>query len=78
MLVLERAAEAESGGNSRFTAGAFRCVYDGVEDLKALDEEIVRNSIRYRWLEIRRELHRNLDAAGVLATTQSHSAQTLT
>ena len=22
------------GGNSRFTAGAFRCVYDGVEDLR--------------------------------------------
>ena len=32
----ERAPEAESGGNSRFTAGAFRCVYDGVEDLKRL------------------------------------------
>ena len=34
-----------SGGNSRFTAGAFRCVYDGVEDLRALmpdlsDEEV--------------------------------------
>jgi tricarballylate dehydrogenase len=36
VLVLERAPEALSGGNSRFTAGAFRCVYDGVEDLKAL------------------------------------------
>ena len=34
--VLERAPEGESGGNSRFTAGAFRCVYDGVEDLRAL------------------------------------------
>src|SRR3989337_2711728 len=45
VLVLERASEDESGGNSRFPAGAFRCVYDGVEDLKALmpdltDEEI--------------------------------------
>jgi tricarballylate dehydrogenase len=36
VVVLERAPEAESGGNSRFTAGAFRCVYDGVEDLRAL------------------------------------------
>ncbi len=36
VLVLERAPEAEAGGNSRFTAGAFRCVYDGVEDLRAL------------------------------------------
>jgi tricarballylate dehydrogenase len=34
--VLERAPEPESGGNSRFTAGAFRCVYDGVDDLRAL------------------------------------------
>jgi tricarballylate dehydrogenase len=36
VLVLERAPEAEAGGNSRFTAGAFRCVYDGVDDLRAL------------------------------------------
>src|ERR1700733_13445720 len=36
VLVLERAPEAESGGNSRFTAGAFRCVYDGGDDLRAL------------------------------------------
>jgi len=36
VTVLERAPEAEAGGNSRFTAGAFRCVYDGVEDLRAL------------------------------------------
>jgi tricarballylate dehydrogenase len=26
VLVLERAPENEAGGNSRFTAGAFRCV----------------------------------------------------
>ena len=35
VLVLERAPEEESGGKSRFTAGAFRCVYDGVDDLRA-------------------------------------------
>src|SRR5260221_5766916 len=45
VLILERAPEVESGGNSRFTAGAFRCVYDGVEDLRTLmpdltDEEV--------------------------------------
>jgi tricarballylate dehydrogenase len=45
VLVLERAPEAEGGGNSRFTAGAIRCVYDGVDDLRELmpdlsDEEI--------------------------------------
>jgi tricarballylate dehydrogenase len=36
VVVLERAPEAEAGGNSRFTAGAFRCVYEGVDDLRAL------------------------------------------
>src|ERR1700745_2226843 len=45
VLMLERAPKDESGGNSRFTAGAFRCVYDGVDDLRALmpdltDEEV--------------------------------------
>ena len=37
VLVLERAPEDECGGNSRFTAGAFRCVYDGVDDLQGAD-----------------------------------------
>jgi len=36
VLVLEAAPEAERGGNSRFTAGAMRVAYRGVEDLKAL------------------------------------------
>ena len=34
VLVLERAAEDEAGGNSRFTAGLMRVAYAGVEDLK--------------------------------------------
>ncbi|HEV2432251.1 MAG TPA: FAD-dependent tricarballylate dehydrogenase TcuA, partial [Burkholderiales bacterium] len=34
ILVLERAPDEESGGNSRFTAGLMRVVYSGVEDLK--------------------------------------------
>jgi hypothetical protein len=37
-----------------------------VENLKELDEAIVRNSVRFRWQEIRRDLRRNLDAAAVL------------
>lgn len=36
VLVLERAPQSESGGNSRFTAGAFRVAYDGLEDLKRI------------------------------------------
>jgi len=47
VLVLERAPEDESGGNSRFTAGAMRVAYRGVDDLRALmpdltDDEIAR------------------------------------
>ena len=45
VLVLERAPEEEAGGNSRFTAGAFRCVYDGVEDLKALMPDLTEQEI---------------------------------
>ncbi|HEU5423500.1 MAG TPA: FAD-dependent tricarballylate dehydrogenase TcuA, partial [Nitrolancea sp.] len=33
VLVLERAPEAEAGGNSRFTGGAIRFVYNGLDDL---------------------------------------------
>lgn len=39
-----------------------------VDDLKALDEDIVRNSVRFRWHEVRRELNHNLDPAAVLAS----------
>lgn len=38
-----------------------------VDELKQLDEEIVRNSIRFRWQEVRRELRRDLDARAFLA-----------
>ena len=44
VLVLERAPQDEAGGNSRFTAGAFRCVYDGVDDLA-----IQKNSFLMIW-----------------------------
>jgi tricarballylate dehydrogenase len=46
VLVLERAPEAEAGGNSRFTAGAIRCVYDGVEDLRAVMPDLSAEEIR--------------------------------
>jgi tricarballylate dehydrogenase len=36
VVVLEAASEADAGGNTRFTAGAMRVVYDGVDDLKRL------------------------------------------
>jgi tricarballylate dehydrogenase len=45
VILLERATEEEAGGNSRFTAGAFRCVYDGVDDLKALMPDLTNEEI---------------------------------
>jgi hypothetical protein len=39
-----------------------------VDQLKQLDEEIVRNSVRFRWQEVRRELRRDLDAAALMAS----------
>lgn len=39
-----------------------------VEELKQLDQEIVRNSVRFRWQEVRRELRRDLDAKALMAT----------
>jgi hypothetical protein len=37
-----------------------------IDTLKQLDEEIVRNSVRFRWQEMRRHLRRHLDAEAVL------------
>ena len=34
--MLEAAPPEEAGGNSRFTAGSIRVVYNGVEDIKTL------------------------------------------
>src|SRR5712691_7771263 len=36
VLVLECAPQSERGGNSRFTAGAMRVAYSGVDDLARL------------------------------------------
>ncbi len=40
ILVLERAPESQKGGNSRYTAGAMRFVYNGVDDLRAIMPEL--------------------------------------
>ncbi len=45
VLVLERAPEEESGGNSRFTAGLMRVAYDGVEDLKKVMSDLSAEEI---------------------------------
>ncbi len=45
VLMLEAAPEDEAGGNSRFTAGAMRVVYNGVDDIKALVPDLSREEI---------------------------------
>lgn len=43
--VLESAPRAERGGNTAYTAGAFRVVYDGLDDLLALMPDLSEEEI---------------------------------
>lgn len=45
-----------------------------VDELKQLDDEIVRNSVRFHWQEIRRDLREMLNAEAVLASVQHRYA----
>src|SRR5207344_1832523 len=45
VLMLEAAPENESGGNSRFTAGSVRVVYNGVDDIKSLVPDLTEQEI---------------------------------
>lgn len=45
VLVLECAPEEVSGGNSRFTAGAIRFAYNGLEDLQAVMPDLTETEI---------------------------------
>ncbi len=45
VTVLERAPQAERGGNSRFTAGAFRFAHDGIDDLRQLMPDLTEKEI---------------------------------
>jgi hypothetical protein len=42
-----------------------------VEEMKRLDAGIVRNSVRFHWQEIRRDLRQHLDAAAVVRSVSS-------
>src|SRR5580700_4600016 len=46
VLMLEAASEDESGGNSRFTAGSIRVVYNGVDDIRALVPDLTDEEVR--------------------------------
>lgn len=61
---------AQTDDDSSFSESPGALVYWApiVDVLKELDEGIVRNSIRFRWQEIRQELREALDAASVMAT----------
>src|SRR5215212_4227959 len=45
VVMLEAAPEDESGGNSRFTAGSMRVVYNGIDDIKTLVPDLSRAEI---------------------------------
>jgi tricarballylate dehydrogenase len=45
VVMLEAAPEAEAGGNSRFTAGSMRVVYNGVDDIKAIVPDLTAQEI---------------------------------
>ncbi|HVB82354.1 MAG TPA: FAD-dependent tricarballylate dehydrogenase TcuA [Candidatus Binataceae bacterium] len=45
VVILERAPEAENGGNSRFTAGAIRFAYRGVDDLREIMPDLTQQEI---------------------------------
>jgi tricarballylate dehydrogenase len=45
VIMLEAAPEDESGGNSRFTAGSMRVVYNGLEDIKTLIPDLTEDEI---------------------------------
>ena len=45
VLVLERAPEEESGGNSRYTAGSFCFCYSGADDIQALVPDLTAGEL---------------------------------
>src|ERR1700737_2264564 len=45
VVMLEAAPEEEAGGNSRFTAGSVRVVYNGVADIKTLVPDLTEQEI---------------------------------
>lgn len=47
-----------------------------VDELKQLDEEIVRNSVRFRWQEVCQELRRLIDAEALVDITRMAEAPT--
>jgi len=64
---------AQADGDGPFVESPSALVYWApiVEELKVLDEEIVRNSVRFRWNEIREQMRRALNAQAVMSSAPS-------
>lgn len=45
------------------------------DELRQLDQEIVKNSVRFRWQEVRRDLRRDLDATALMASIQQATSE---
>lgn len=65
--------DAQADGDGPFVESPSALVYWApiVDELKALDEEVVRNSVRFRWNEIRAQMRRALDAQSVMGAVTS-------
>src|SRR5687768_11331493 len=46
VLLLERAPQEERGGNSSFTEGLMRFVYNGADDIKALSPDLTEEEMK--------------------------------
>ena len=46
VLLLERAPGKQRGGNSSYTEGLMRCVYDGAEDIRALSPDLTEEEMK--------------------------------
>ena len=66
LALCDWAAQADGDGPFVESPGALVYWAPIVEELKVLDEEIVRNSVRFRWNEIREQMRRALDARAVM------------
>ena len=48
-----------------------------LDELKALDEEIVLNSVRFRWQEVRRDFSQHLDVQALLGSMRESTSQNI-
>ncbi len=71
--------DALADDDSAFTESPRALVYWSpiADELKNLDVEIIRNSVRFRWQEVRRELRKRLRAAALVAASDAASAESV-